>query len=117
LLALHCRRAVVGQLLACEDRRMAASRRLAFRVPADSRIPDPSSGTATPHDYDRFFELERQPVDLLDWTSDCLSLERRLLGDLGAAQLSDRDQKQILAGLVIVYRSTLERWTHAARGS
>jgi hypothetical protein len=93
---------------------VVATRRPAFRIPADSRIPDPSSGTATQADYDLFFSLQRQATDLLDWTADCIALEQELLPDLSAADLSDREQKEILAGLVILYRSTLERWARAA---
>lgn len=86
----------------------------ALRLPPDSRIPDPSPGSALPRDYDHYFSIDRQPTDLSEWTASCLSLEKDLLSDLHATDLSERDQNQILVGLVIIYRATLERWKRAA---
>jgi hypothetical protein len=83
-------------------------------MPPDSRIPDSGPGSATPGDYDRYFSLDRQPTDLRQWTAGCLSLEKDLLSDLEETELNEHDRNQILVGLVIVYRATLERWMLAA---
>jgi hypothetical protein len=85
-----------------------------LRLPSDSRVPDASSGSATATDYDDYFKLHRGPVDLLEWSEDCLALEQDLLGDLRATDLSEREQNRMLMGMVLLYRATLERWTRAA---
>jgi hypothetical protein len=82
-------------------------------MPLNSRVPDPSSGDAQPSDYDAYFGLDRGRVDLREWTSDCLALERELRRDLPDTDLNDAERNQILSGLVVLYRSTLEQWARA----
>jgi len=96
---------------------VVATRAQRLRIPPNSRVPDAGPGASTPSDYDRYFDLDRRPTNLLEWTAGCLALEQGLLPDLRATDLSEQEQNQILAGLLVVYRTTLERWTRAARGS
>jgi hypothetical protein len=86
-----------------------------LRLPADSHVPDASAGVATISEYDDYFTLERRRVELQEWTDDCLSVEQELLRDLPRSGLSEEERGQIAAGLVVVHRITLERWSGAAR--
>jgi hypothetical protein len=86
-----------------------------LRLPADSRVPDASADVATVSEYDDYFTLERRSVELREWTEDCLSVEQELLRDLPRSGLSETERAQISAGLVVLHRTTLERWTGAGR--
>jgi hypothetical protein len=85
-------------------------------IPDNSTIPERTGEAATVPDYDLYFGLDRGPVDLLRWTDGCLVLERELLTDLEATDLTSTDRNELLMGMLILYRLTLERWVHAARG-
>ena len=84
-------------------------------IPPDSRIPRLNDDAASCADHDRYFDLRRDRVGLIQWTQGCLSLERELLADLEASGLTDADQNNILVGILILYRTTLERWMHPSR--
>lgn len=86
-------------------------------VPANHRIPDPRSGTASPGEYDRYFRLARDEVDLAEWTRSCLDINARITDDLECTGLDESDKRAILAGLVTVQDITMHRWltTHSKR--
>jgi hypothetical protein len=74
-------------------------------------MPCPPAEVASPRDYDIYFGLDRSRISLSQWTEGCLSLERELFGDLEkAGLLTDDDRNHILVGMLILYRTTLERW-------
>jgi hypothetical protein len=97
------------------DPPMAAPTFRGLRLPPNSRVPDASPGSATLSDYDEYFSIDRGDIDLREWTTDCLSAEQALLRDLPGTDLNEQEQAQILAGLVILHRTTLEQWARAAR--
>jgi hypothetical protein len=86
-----------------------------LRLPGNSRVPEP--GSATQSEYDEYFSIDRGRVGLREWTTDCLALEQELLRDLPETDLNEQEQSQILAGLVILHRTTLEQWARTARDS
>lgn len=88
-----------------------------LRLPNDSRVPDPSTGAATFSEYDTYFTLERTRVDLREWTADCLAVEQELLRDLPDSGLSEEERRQIVEGLVVLHRTTLEQWARSAAES
>jgi hypothetical protein len=88
-----------------------------LRLPDDSRVPDPATGAATFGEYDTYFTLERTRVDLREWTADCVSVEQELLRDLPDSGLSEEERRQIVEGLVVLHRTTLEQWTRSAVAS
>jgi hypothetical protein len=83
-------------------------------IPAGNRIPDELTGIATPAEYDRYFRLSRDSIDLADWTRTCLTVHRELVEDLGNSALGESDKQAILVGLVTVQDITLSRWLGVA---
>ncbi|KAA1018282.1 hypothetical protein FVA95_24010 [Pseudonocardia sp. EV170527-09] len=79
-------------------------------VPTNHRIPDPWTGTATPGEYDRYFRLARDDMDLAEWTRSCLDLNARITDDLEFTSLDENDKRAILIGLVTVQSITMSRW-------
>lgn len=86
-------------------------------VPADSRIPNGSTGGSGPAEYDQYFRIVRDHPGLLEWTRTCLRIEVELLDDLKQTSLSFEDRSRLLEGLLSVHRVTLERWLAAAEAA
>ncbi|HEU0301316.1 MAG TPA: hypothetical protein VFR37_17760 [Longimicrobium sp.] len=82
-------------------------------IPADSRIPDPGTGKSTTEEYDLYFRLERVPPDLADWTRTFLATTEMQLADLPHSSLPPRDLYELIRGLLVISRLTLESWVRA----
>jgi hypothetical protein len=78
-------------------------------IPTTSKIPNLPIA-ATEADYDDYFHLRRSGSDLEDWTSQCLVLGSDLTADLRDSGLSQEACSALISGLMVMYRTTLERW-------
>lgn len=79
-------------------------------IPESSKIPDPADGRSTKAEYDRYFRLVRDNPDLLRWSRTCLDLFGRQLADLSTSTLDWQERSQILEGMLLIQRITLEKW-------
>jgi hypothetical protein len=79
-------------------------------IPAGSTVPDPADGRSSMPEYDRYFRIVRDNPDLLQWTRTCLDLLGTQLRDLAASGLDWKEKSQILEGMVVIQRVTLEKW-------
>jgi hypothetical protein len=78
-----------------------------------SKIPDPSTGLSTPGEYDLYFQIERNNPGLLEWSRSCIAVSDAQPSELSRTSLTEREQCQILKGMLIVHRSTLGKWVNA----
>jgi hypothetical protein len=85
----------------------------AVSLPAAGRVPDPVTGAATGAEYDRYFRITRADGDLEAWTRSCVAATGALLDDLPEGGLHDAERADLLHGLVLVLRSTLNKWLTA----
>ena len=79
-------------------------------IPEDSKVPDPVDGKSTLAEYDRYFRIVRDNPDLLKWTRTCLDLLGAQLADLTTSTLDWQEKSQILEGMLVIQRVTLEKW-------
>jgi hypothetical protein len=85
-------------------------------VPENSRVPDPVDGKSTMAEYDHYFRIVRDNPDLLKWTRTCLDLLGVQLADLATSTLDWKDRTQILEGMLLIQRITLEKWVQLSDG-
>lgn len=85
----------------------------AVSLPAEGRVPDPVTGAATGAEYDRYFRIIRADGDLEAWTRSCVAATGALLDDMPNGGLHDGERADLLHGIVLVLRSTLNRWLTA----
>jgi 3-hydroxy-9,10-secoandrosta-1,3,5(10)-triene-9,17-dione monooxygenase reductase component len=83
-------------------------------VPHDHRIPGEVTGVATSREYEDYFRVLRESIDLSEWTRTCLAVNQALVADLGDTDLGEDDKYDILAGLVTVHEVTLSHWLAAS---
>ena len=79
-------------------------------IPEHSKVPDPADGRSTMPEFDRYFRIVRDNPDLLKWSRTCLDLLGIQLADLSASPLDWRERSQILEGMLLIQRITLEKW-------
>ena len=79
-------------------------------LPADARMPDAATGGSSQSEYDNYFRLVRERPGLVAWTQSCLDVQRRVLADLDATELSAEERFDIVAGCLVVLQGTLEQW-------
>jgi hypothetical protein len=79
-------------------------------LPAGSQVPDPSTGLSTSEEYDLYFRILRDNPGLLEWSRVCLSVYDAQLKDLDQTSLTPDEKLQILHGILLVQRVTLEKW-------
>src|SRR5438093_1547802 len=79
-------------------------------IPEGSKIPDPSTGLSSPAEYDRYFGIRRDNPGLLDWSRTCIKIYDAQLDDLNRTTLTAEERCEILKGMVLVQRLTLEKW-------
>lgn len=79
-------------------------------IPEDSKVPDPADGSSTYDEYDRYFRIVRDNPDLVRWSRTCLDLLGVQLADLSASTLGWEEKSQILEGMLLIQRVTLEKW-------
>lgn len=79
-------------------------------IPEDSKVPDPADGKSTYAEYDRYFRIVRDNPDLVRWSRTCLDLLGLQLSDLSASALGWQEKSQILEGMLLIQRVTLEKW-------
>ncbi len=86
-------------------------------IPKDGKIPDAAAGSCGREEYDRYFRLRREDQELAQWSRSCLDVQRRLLDDLDATDLSAQDRCDIMAGWLVVMHCTLEKWLVLSTGA
>jgi hypothetical protein len=86
-------------------------------IPKDGKIPDAAAGPSGREEYDGYFRLRREDQELAQWSRSCLEVQRRLLGDLDATDLSAEDRCDIMAGWLMVMHCTLEKWLGFSTGT
>lgn len=79
-------------------------------IPEGSKVPDPVDGRSTSPEYDRYFRIVRDNPGLLQWSRTCLDLLGIQLADLSASNLDWKEKSQILEGMLLIQRITLEKW-------
>lgn len=79
-------------------------------LPAGSKVPDPSTGLSTSEEYDLYFCILRDNPGLLEWSRMCLSVYDAQLKDLDQTSLTADEKVEILKGILLVQRVTLEKW-------
>ncbi|MDP9120405.1 MAG: hypothetical protein M3O15_03410 [Acidobacteriota bacterium] len=79
-------------------------------LPDGSKVPDPADGRSTLGEYDRYFRIVRDSPSLLRWTRTCLDLLGMQLRDLSTSNLDWQEKCQILEGMLLIHRITLEKW-------
>ena len=89
-------------------------RRKGLSIPLGSRVPDPSTALATASEYDLYFQIERDNPGLLEWTRTCISIFDAQLKGLHGTSLTAHEKCHILEGILVVQRTTLERWVRVA---
>ncbi|KPI14864.1 hypothetical protein OV450_8237 [Actinobacteria bacterium OV450] len=80
------------------------------RVPAGERLADQD-------DYERYFEIVRCQLNLLEWTRTCLSVQDQVLADLPHTELGPSEQDQLRSGLALLNRGALLAWAEFGQGS
>lgn len=102
-----------------EDQKAEALENLVAKlsIPEGSRVPDPADGKSTKAEYDRYFRIARDNPDLVRWTRTCLDLLGVQLADLSASNLDWQDKSQILEGMLLIQRVTLENWVKVSEVS
>jgi hypothetical protein len=84
-------------------------------LPRDGKIPD--AGVCGREEYEKYFRLLREDQELAQWSLSCLSVQRRVLSDLDATDLSAEDRCHIMAGCLMVMHCTLEKWLGLSTGT
>lgn len=79
-------------------------------IPDESRVPDPTTGRSTPEEYDLYFRILRDNPGLLEWSRACISIFDTQLHDLDQTSLTVEEKLEILQGILLVQRVTLEKW-------
>lgn len=93
-----------------EDPSLNAEVILPLSIPADSKIPDPLTGVSSPDEYDLYFRILRNNPGLLEWSRTCLDIYDLQLKDLDQTSLTVEEKVQILEGILLIQRFTLEKW-------
>jgi hypothetical protein len=83
-------------------------------LPADGRIPDPRTGSATSEEYDAYFRIARGPGGLVTWSQTCIEVQTKVLDDLEDSDLAPDERYDLLRGFHLVLCTTLHRWVRLA---
>jgi hypothetical protein len=100
-----------------EARRLQEELIAHLSIPEGSKIPDPSTGLSTPAEYDRYFGLCRDNPGLVDWSRMCVAIYEAQLDDLNTTTLKPEEKCEILKGIVLVQRLTIEKWIKAVEAA
>ncbi|QWI73041.1 hypothetical protein ER45_029000 (plasmid) [Bacillus mycoides] len=79
-------------------------------IPQESKIPLILQNTPNNQEYDQYFCLHRDTLDLLEWSLNSIHLYEDHIRDLGNTSLNDTDKYQIMQGWAQIFQLTIENW-------
>ena len=76
----------------------------------DSKVPYSLSAVSTDEEYDLYFRLQRNALDLLEWSKSCIDIYENHIKDLEESNLTDREKYEIIKGWGNIFQIALENW-------